>query len=222
MNISNFKYYSDSTYTKRQNISTEFKGSKNAIFNESVNATLLSSQEIKQWTEKLINKIKFLNKVIGANAKTSSPVLTNIAGAEVFINIDKTKSGCTKIKIDSETDNFSYTFSQELQQNIPVKLAEKNRQSMDIIINDKDGRMINGSLECDAGHLNFERNAKTGQRNGRGQSIYPFILSPNVKEMPTDWETQRWYATKESNAVVSVFSIIFMDLMRVKPDTKLI
>ena len=222
MKISNFNYHSGSTYTKRQNNSTGFKACKNAIFNECANATLLSSQEIKQWTEKLINKIKFLNKVIGANAKTTSPVLTNIAGADVFINIDKTKSGCTKIKIDSETDNFSYTFSQELQQYIPVKLTGKNRQSMDIIINNKDGRMINGSLKCDAGHLNFERNTKTGQRNGSGQSIYQFVLSPNIKEMPTNWETQRWYAAKGNNAVISVFSTIFLDLMRVKPNTKLI
>ena len=222
MNIPNSQYYPGSTYTEKQNISCSFKASKNAIFSEVANSTLSSSQEIKQYIEKLTNKTKFLNKVLGNHAKTSNPVLTNLGNAEVFIGMDKTKPGRTKIEIYSDTDNFSYTYSSELQQYLPVKLAGKHRQSMNIIINDKDGRMIDGSLECDAGHLNFERNSKTGQRNGSGQGIYSFVLSPNVAENPTDWETQRWYATKDGNIVSTVFSVIFMDLMRVKPNIELI
>ena len=218
MNISNVQYYTGSTYTEKQT----FKGNKNTILNDVHNSTLLNSQEIIQCIKKITNKTKFLNKVLGCHAKTSKAVSMNIGNTDVFINMDKTKPGFTKIDIFSDTNNYSYIFSQELQQSIPVKIPGKHRQSMNIIVNDKDGRMINGSLECDAGHLNFERNSKTGRRNGGGQGIYPFVLSPNLAEYPTDWEAQKWYADKGSNTISTVFSSIFIDLMRVKPNLKLI
>lgn len=218
MNISTLPYYTHTYSTAAQQRNINFKSNKGVT----AASTLASSQEIKQGIEKLTNKTKFLNRILGNQAKTSKPVLTKLGDTDVFIDMDKTQKGKTKIKIFSETNNVTYTYSKELKQLIPELKDTKHEQSLDVIINDKDGRMVYGVLNCDAGHLHFERNTKTGHRDGNGQGHYPFKLSPNVYEHPEDWETQRKVADKGGNTVSAVFSAVFIDLMRVKPNIKLI
>lgn len=82
--------------------------------------------------------------------------------------------------------------------------------------------MVGGTLNCDAGSLNFERDLKTGHRKGNGQGIYTFSPSPKLTEHPIDWEIQKWFAGKDSNTISAVFFCIFTDLMRVKPSIKFI
>lgn len=218
MNISPMTYYTNTNYSTKPMHNINFKSNKGF----KAASTLVSSQEITQCIAKLTNKTKFISKILGDNAKTSKPVLTKIGDTNAFINMDKTQMGLTKIKIYSATNDVYYNYSQDLQQVIPTLGSTQHEQSLEVIINNKDGRMIYGILDCDAGHLHFERNTKTGRRDGTGQGIYTFRLSPNINEHQSDWEYQRIEADKNGNTISAVFSAVFMDLMLVKPNIKLI
>ena len=185
-------------------------------------SSLLDEKEIVENIHKLVNKIKFVSEILGENGKTLKPIATKIGDATIYIDIDKTQKDKIKVNLFSDTYDYTYEYSPKLQQYIPVKSSDVIRQSMDITINKKDKRMINGQLniiDCD---LNFERDIKTGKRNIRSNKSFYFV--PNLYECfnMENLEVQYCNSNKDTNTVSSVFFNMFANLTKVKPDICLI
>lgn len=168
-----------------------------------------SNTEITEGVEKLTNKLKFINRVLGHSAKTTKPVSTSISDIPIKIMMDKTKKGKIKINISSYTEMLSKE----------DKLTQA--QMLDLILDDKNGRMLSGHLNTKLCTLNFERNQKTGQRKGSGDN---FFLIPNINEnCNVEFCKDKMYWQSRSDNIVSlVFHKLFSDLSLVKPKTKLL
>lgn len=185
-------------------------------------STLLTAKEIVDNVFKLVNKIQFVNKILGENDKTAKPVLAKLGDASVYINMDKSAKDKIRINLFSDTAGSMYKYSSELQGYIPVKNPEMQRQSLDIIVNKKDKRMINGQLTIVDCNMDFARDTKTGKREIHSNKCFCFV--PNLYECYDiqDVAVQFWTNNKESNIVTSVFFNMFANLTKVKPDISLI
>ena len=173
-------------------------------------AQLIPSEgDITNGMAKLINKLKFINKILGKDAKTLKPVSTTISDAQVDIMMDKTKKGQIKINISSHNDNISV-------ENNPL-----SPQNLDMILDDKKGRMISGNLNTGICNLNFERNQKTGQRKGCGDN---FFLIPNLRESGNvEFNRERFYwQSRTDNTISLIFHRLFSDLSLVRPKTNML
>lgn len=221
MNIQNITFKNTPTYKNyKPNKNLNFKGKELYTLEEVLEASKVSKSEISEGTEKLINKIKFLYKILKQNDRTTKPLTTQIRDTFVYINMDKTTKGKTKIELFADTNTPIYIHSGigSLYNKINPKLE---RQSLDITILDKDGRMQQGSMSLNNDSCTtFERDLKTGKRNAAGKY---FVMIPNVHECNTQsYDMDPFGYDKTSIAIRKIFFNLFSNLTKVKPDIDLI
>ena len=221
MQILNINHVNNSKYNinkKSQNIN--FGAKKLYSAEEVMKISVISQKDISDGLRQLVNKIKFVNKILGQNDKTAKPVTTKIGDSIVFINMDKSIKDKTKINIFADTKDKVFTFDLATNQFVKDENPYYVRQFLDITISNKDGRMSNGSINTiDGGWKIFERNLKTGKRNAVGQG---FKLIPNIKECN---EEQRYLYDfgyeKNTLTIKNIFLALFSKLSLVKPDISL-
>ena len=223
MNISAPKITNNSQYqTNKNNLKTNFKSNRTQDIKEIVELSAVAKEEVAEGLSKIISKIKFLNRILGQNDKTTKPVLAKIGDSFVFINMDKTTKGMTKISLYADTGMQEF-------QNLALKEQCKNihscaskRQSLDIVISDKDARMCRGDLiSIQDDFITFERNPKTGKR--RVGSGY-LCLVPNVKECRDQkFEMNSFICgfDKTTLMIREIFYSLFSKLSLVKPGVTL-
>lgn len=198
-------------------------GCKNRLYTleEVIDASVVSKQDVAEGLQKLVNKIKFLNKIVGPNSKTAKPITSKIGDASVYIDMDKTVKGKTKISLFADTKSIEFEYSGFGHKYKKADNSELIRQSLDIIISDKDGRMSQGALSLvDGNCTNFERDLKTGKRYARGKY---FLLEPGVNEcIDQGFEMEDFAHNKTCLIIRNIFSKLFSNLSLVKPDINLL
>ena len=184
--------------------------------------SFLSAKEINDYIFKLVNKIQFVGKILGVHDKTVKPVATKLGDATVCINMDKSPKNKVKINLYSDNEGALYEYSREYLGYIPVQNPGLYRQSLDIVVNEKDKRMIDGQLNIVDCSMNFSRNLKTGKRDVHSNKCFHF--SPNLNECYNmeDSIMQFSYNSKATNTVNAVFFNLFANLTKVKPDISLL
>ncbi len=197
-----------------------FRCNKFYTAQEIKDAAIVSNKEVSEGLEKLTKKIKFVNQILGKNDKTNKPVSTQIGDAFVFINMDKTTKGKTKINIFSDTPAAVFSYSGIENQYKKIETPNIERQSLNIVISDKDGRMCNGTLSTiDDNCTTFERNIKTGKRKAEGKY---FIMVPNINECKDQkFEMNDFGYNKTTLTIRNIFSQLFNKLSLVKPEINL-
>ena len=177
-------------------------------------------QEVSDGLRKLVGKIKFVDKILGKNDKTIKPVGTKIGDSFVYINMDKSVKGKTKINIFSDTKGIVFKLNPMTHQYTRIEDPEYIRQFLDIIISDKDGRMSNGTIQTiDGSWKTFERNTHTGKRSAEGES---FRLIPNLSECNNEQRNlfDMGY-DRDTLTIKNIFLNLFSKLSLVKPDISL-
>ena len=127
-------------------------------------ASLLNAKEIIDNVFKLVNKIQFVSDILGENGKTVKPMLAKLGDATVYIEMDKTLKDKIKINLFSDTDDAMYKYVPDLLAYILVENPEKQRQSLNIVVNKKDKRMMEGFLNIFDCKMSFVRDTTTGKR----------------------------------------------------------
>lgn len=219
MNFYSINQTYKSQYPKTKSQLT-FKANRLYTLEEVNKASTVSPQDVVEGVEKLTKKIKFLNKILGENDKTKQPITSQIGDAIVFINMDKTTKGKTKINLFADTKEHIYEPTNK------IGLFKKNdnpyyiRQKLDIVISNKDGRMTEGSIKPLSGaYTHFERNNKTGKRLATSEY---FSLVPNVRECSSEnKKVENFGEDKTSITINDIFFKIFSDLSLVKPKINL-
>ena len=202
------------------NSQLKFKANKFYTLEEVNKASTVSPKEVKEGVEKLTKKIRFLNGILKENDKTKQPVTAKIGDALVFIDMDKTTKGKTKINLFADTKRHIYEptniFNQFKKNDNPYYI----RQKLNIVISNKDGRMSEGSIKpLDGIYTHFERNNKTGKRNAISKY---FSLVPNVRECSEQNKIAEYLGEdKTSITINNIFFKIFSDLSKVKPNINL-
>lgn len=222
MNIQNTTYNNSpiyKTYTNNKNIT--FKGKTFYTIEEVLEASKVSKTEVADGIEKLTNKIKFLYNILKQNDRTTKPLTTQIRDSFVYINMDKTTKGKTKINLLAETNSPIYIYSGigSLYNKINPQLE---KQSLDITLLEKDGRMHQGTMSLNNGACTtiFERDKKTGKRNATGKY---FVMTPNIRECNTQsYEMDPFGYDRTSITIRNIFFNLFSNLTKVKPDIDLI
>ena len=197
-----------------------FKGNRFYTLEEVNKASTVSPKDVIEGVEKLTKKIKFLNKILGENDKTVQPVAAPIGDAIVFINMDKTTKGKTKINLFADTKSHIYEPTDKLDQFIKIDNPYYVRQKLDIVISDKDGRMSEGAIKpLNGTYTHFERNNKTGKRKAISEYFY---LVPNVRECSEQNEKVKNFGEDKTSITINdIFFKIFSDLSLVKPKINL-
>lgn len=210
------KYQMNKSYS-----SPSFRGDRLYSLKEVIDASVVSKQDVANGVEKLVNKIKFLNKIVGVNDKTSKPVVTQLGDALVYINMDKTLKGKTKINIFTDTKGVVFRYPGYGCSYEKVENPQLERQCLDILISDKDGRMSQGLLSTiDGSCTNFERDLKSGKRSAEGRY---FRLNPNINEcVDQKFEMNDFGYEKSGLTIREIFKSLFAKLSLVKPDINLI
>lgn len=195
-------------------------GSAPKTIAEIINSQMVTNDEAVRYILKLSEKIKLLNHILGKNDKTARPVRVKLDDADVFLSVDKTSKGNVKVNLYSDTNSPLYEYSFEKSAYLPSSEKYLNRQRLDIVLSNTDGRMCNGYLSTVSGEMIFERNTKSGQRKAVGDRFY---LNPNLYECSNrESFPAQWYGyDKASNIVSTVFYNLFAKLSKVKPDIKL-
>ena len=209
-------------FPRRNSAIINFGCNETQPLNTIPDSSFLNKNEIVGHVFKLVNKIKFVSEILGENGKTVKPVLAKLGDASVYIKMDKSQKDKIKISLFSDTNGFIYKYSEKLQSYIPVKNPEMIRQSLDIIVNKKDKRMINGQLDIIDCSMDFVRDTKTGKREMHSNRSFHFV--PNVYECKDieNIAVQFSQNDKASNIVTSVFLNMFSNLTKVKPEITLI
>lgn len=207
---------------KKNSSNINFGCNKTTQLKDVAESSLLDAPEIVDNIFKLVNKVKFVNKILGEHDKTVKPVVAKLGDASVYINMDKSPKDKIKINLFSDTDGAMYKYSSELQGYIPVENPDVRRQSLDIIVSKKDKRMIGGQLNIVDCNMNFARDTKTGKREIHSNKCFYFI--PNLYECSNmeNVAVQFWQNNKATNIVTSVFFNMFANLSKVKPEISLI
>lgn len=222
MNITQIPTNYTNNYQRRNYVQVNFGCNTTAPLKSLQESTMLNADEIVANMFKLANKIKFVSEILGDYGKTINPIPAKIGDAIININIDKSPKNKIRINLFSDTDEIIYKYSPELQMYMPVKGSAQERQSMDIIVNKKDKRMMDGQLNVFDCIVNFSRNIKTGKREIN--SSKPFVFVPNLYECKDirDVAVQFYQNSKEANIVTSLFFNMFANLTKVKPEISLI
>ncbi len=223
MNISRVQSQINPYNRQKNEISTRRNvtfGSEAKNINQIIYSQMVTKDEAVEHILKLTKKIKFFNEILGKNDKTSRPVLVKLGDADVFLNVDKTSRNKVKINLYSDTNSPMYIYSFEQGAYVPNPEKYLFRQKLDIVLNNKDGRMSNGYLSTVSGSMVFERNTKSGQRAASGDR---FQLNPKLYECNNreNFPAQKYGFDKASNIVSTVFFNMFSFLSKVKPDLKL-
>ena len=220
MNISGITPYYNSVSNNTRSRNLNFRGNKLYTLRQIEELSKTSEADVADGLTKLVSKIRFINKILGQDSKTLKPVTTKIAETPVDIMMDKTGKGKTKINIVAYSDASTYV-SPKAGMYERVNEEYIWPQTMDIILDNKDGRMINGELDTKLNSLSFVRNSKTGRRTAEGRY---FFLVPNVyecKDIKNRRDNMIWYS-KTSNTISLIFQKLFADLSLVKPKNKLV
>ncbi len=212
-------HYNSVLNNKSRNLN--FSGNKLYTLKQIEALSKTSETDIAEGVMKLVNKIKFINKIVSPDSRTLNPVTTKIAETPVEIMMDKTRKGKTKINITAYTDASTYVLKEKVGMYERVDEQEIWPQTMDIILDNKDGRMINGELDTKLNSLSFERNNKTGKRDATGRY---FFLVPNLYECKDvkNCRDKMLRYSKASNTISLVLQRLFADLSMVKPKNKLV
>lgn len=220
MNILQLTPYNNSRATSIKN--TNFGSNKIKPLTQLSEDSLLSTNEIVDNIFKLTKKIQFISKILGERDKTAKPVIAKIGDASIYINMDKSEKGKVKVDLYSDTNGMIYQYSENIQGYIPIENPIKHRQSLNMIINSKDKRMISGRLDIIDCHMDFERNTKTGKRELESNRSFYFV--PNLYECHNIQDVAVQYGNydKSSNIVTSLFFNLFSNLTKVKPEISLI
>ena len=219
MNLYGFNqsYKLQSPQTKPQ---LKFKGNKFYTLEEVNKASMVSPKDVKEGVEKLTKKIKFLNEILKENDKTKQPVTAKIGDTHIFIDMDKTTKGKTKINLFADTKRQIYEPTNILDQFKKIDNPYYIRQKLNIVISNKDGRMSEGSIKpLNGTYIHFERNNKTGKRDAISKY---FSLIPNVREcFEQNQRTEYFGQDKTSIIINNIFFKIFSDLSLIKPKIRL-
>lgn len=222
MNILQVPNYYINNSQRKNSAMINFGCNKTNPSNKLSDSSLLNDNEIVEHVCKLVNKIKFVSEILGENGKTIKPILVKLGDAPVYIKMDKSQKDNIKISLFSDTIGSLYEYSDKLQDYIPVKKPEMIRQNIDIILNKKDKRMIDGQLGIVDCYINFIRDTKTGKREMHSNKCFYFV--PNLYECKDieDLAVQFWQNDKAANIVTSTFFNVFANLTKVKPEISLI
>lgn len=179
-----------------------------------------SPQEVSDGLRKLVNKIKFLNKILGENDKTIKPINTKIGDSDIFINMDKSIKGKTKINIFTYTKGKIFDYDSKTDKYVKREKVNYIRQFLDIILSNKDGRMSHGTISTiDGGWKTFERNPKTGKRSAEGDF---FKLIPNINECNEEQKNVYDFGYERNTLTIkNIFLKLFSQLSLVNSDIKL-
>lgn len=222
MNIQNINFKSTTIHkNNKNNTDLTFKGKELYTLEEVLEASKVSKTDVSEGIQKLINKIKFLNKILKQNDRTSKPLTTKIKDTFVYINMDKTSKGKTKIEVFADTNSPIYIHSGIGSLYNKIKTPKLERQSLDITIFDKDSRMHQGTMSLNNGSCTtiFERDKKTGKRNATGKY---FVMVPNVHECNTQsHEMDPFGYDRTSITIRNILFNFFSNLTKVKPDIDL-
>ncbi len=221
MNITLTSPVTIDNYKKRTKLRPNINfGCNKIIAPDVIEKSMLSPNEIVTNVFKLANKIKFLNKILGKNDRTVKPVLMRLGEAEVHINMEKSKYGMRQINLYSDTNSEVYRYCDELHGYVAIEHPQTIRQSFDILMREKDGRMYRGNLNIVGGAMDFERDTKTGARNVKAEYFH-FIPNLNEVHNMEDMAVQYYNRDKASNIVTSTFFNLFSNLTQVKPQISL-
>lgn len=219
MNITQYPQITPTTYFKnsqRNHTNVNFKCNKNISIDEAVKLTTVDQKEVVENIFKLVNKIKFLNKILGKNDKITKPVTVMLGDAKVSLMMDKSNTGKIKINLCSDTNAAIYEYVSPQRGYISVENPQTIRQELDIILSTKDGRMRNGQLSVFNNFMTFERNEKTGKRDLISDGLY-FV--PNMYECHNTRNYIQYTGfDRAANMVSAVFFNLFSNLTKVKPE----
>ena len=180
----------------------------------------ITTEEIAGNTKKLVSKLRELSKTLGTNGRTQEPILVRIGDADFLVRINKRIKGETHINIYGEgqqvIDLFKVTDSGMLYK--PLERPRTVARSVNIVLNQKDGRMLRGEMIFNGQVVNFSRDIKTGKREMTGRY---FRLVPNsfeAKDCMMKYDIQPEIYNREANVVGTTLYSLFTDLAKVKPD----